>query len=174
MNTKLTIILTVFVIFTGTLRAQNHADTNLIVKTNWGLCFTKCSNWSITSNTNKNITLIQTTGQWSGDIMTIEYVSGDTIKDDSGKFGWILYWHDEANKSWMKQFSDEEGLVPYITKPADTLGVLADGFPIFRGNGVWATLIIPLSNKTFLKCNVTGSGATDPVFLLAGTIRKIK
>ena len=151
------------------------ADSNLIVKNDWGVYFTKCSNWRIISNTSNKITLTQTTGESSGDLISIDYVLSDSITDNDAKFGSITYFYDKKKNAWMETDNMEgENIYAHSTPVlAEDIAILADGFPVFKGTYRWKTITISLSHTTFLKCNITGGGLTDALLLITGTIRKI-
>ncbi len=138
-------------------------DAN-VVKTNWGVSFTKASNWDVTTTTANKITLSEVSGKWAGDIMTIEYVSGNSITDTDAKFGDVTYFYDGTTGTWMRTVS-ELGTTQ-AAMPVSTV----NGFPVFDGTGRWKTLIIPLSHTTFLKANIGGSGESQPLYDLVATL----
>jgi hypothetical protein len=170
-KTKLVLL---FIFLSSISKAQTKSDihllgdSNLIIKKDWGIYFTKCSNWCITNNMSNSITLRQTSLKLDGPPFEIDYVVGDTITDDNPKYGWIKYWYDSKERLWMKKIEDDTN-----PKPADTLAVLADGFPIFNGIDNF-TLIIPLSHKSFLRCGITFGSSDDIPRFIVGTIRKIQ
>lgn len=152
------------------------SDSNTITKNNWGVSFTKSSDWNVTSNTNEQINLGQVSGEWTGDKIDISYVSDTNITTTDAKFGSVTYYYDTTNQQWMKigqseKTGDTESPVPATTYTE--YPYTADNFPVFVGTNRWLTLIVPLSHTTFLRLHVTGSGQTQPLRDLLRTVRKI-
>ncbi|OHA42655.1 MAG: hypothetical protein A3G59_00490 [Candidatus Taylorbacteria bacterium RIFCSPLOWO2_12_FULL_47_20] len=150
--------------------------TNTIIKNEWGISFSKPSNWDITSNTGGIVELKQVSGEWVGDTIDISYITGANITTTDAKFGSVTYYWNESGQKWMKigqseKTGENESPVPattYIEYP-----YAANTFPVFVGANRWLTLIIPLSHTTFLKLHITGSGQTQPLKDVLGTIKKI-
>ncbi|MBU1015450.1 hypothetical protein KKI17_03425 [Patescibacteria group bacterium] len=150
---------------------------NTIVKTEWGVSFTKSAEWEITSNTSEKIELKQVSGEWIGDRMDITFLTGISITTDDAKFGSITYYYDEDSQRWMKRGSALEyetgsdssiPATPYAGYPSTE-----DGLPVFPGTTRWATFIIPLSHTTFLKLHITGSGSTQSLEDMLRTVRTL-
>jgi hypothetical protein len=144
-------------------------QNNIITKNDWGVSFTKTSDWDIVTNTSSEVSLKQNAGQWVEDIIKINYVSGQSITDTDAKFGNITYYYNGSSNQWMKT-TNENGAVTSI---ATTSSYTVDGFPVFPGTGRWKTYIIPTSHTTFIKLNIGGSGYSQPLTDLVQTIKKI-
>lgn len=142
---------------------------NLITKNEWGITFEKGANWNVSSNTSAKTVLSGTGGQ---DIITIDYVTGNSITDGDAKFGNITFSYDNTNQRWMVSEPDEANggqVSPHPATPVMTI----EGLPVFRGTGRWLTYVIPLSHTTFIKLNISGGGLTQPLTDLVRTIKKI-
>lgn len=154
----------------------SDSDVNTIIKNNWGVSFTKSSDWNVTSNTSEQLNLEQVSGEWTGDKIDISYISGTNITTTDAKFGSVTYYYDENSQRWMKigqseKTGDTQSPVPAIAY--NEYPQTVDGLPVFVGTNRWLTLIVPLSHKTFLKLHITGSGQTQPLKDLLRTIKKI-
>ena len=153
-------------------------DSNVIVKNAWGVSFSKSQDWEVTSNSDKEVILRQSSGEWVGDIINISYISAPEITSVDSKFGSVTYYFDEKRNQWMV-IDQREG------KPSTNNGdpspspvsldhvLLVDNLPVFSGSERWMTFIVPLSHTTFLKLNITGSGQTQPLQDLLKTVKKI-
>lgn len=110
----------------------------------------------------------------TGDTITMQYISGNSITDTDAKFGPVTYYFDARTQQWMRSSPDESGNQPgLIVTIASPIAYTGSGLAIFRGTGRWLTYIIPLSHTTFLKLNISGSGNTEPLRSLVQTIKKI-
>lgn len=150
--------------------------TNTIIKTEWGVSFSKPSNWDITNNTSGVVELKQTSGEWVGDTIDISYITGANITTTDAKFGSVTYYWDEGGQKWMKIGQSDRTGEMESTFPATNYTeypYMANLFPVFVGTNRWLTLIVPLSHTTFLKLHITGSGQTQPLKDILGTIKKI-
>ncbi len=150
--------------------------TNTIIKNEWGISFSKPSNWDITNNANGVVELKQVSGQWVGDTISISYITGANITTTDAKFGNVTYYWDESGQKWMKigqnnRTGENESPIPATTYTE--YPYVANTFPVFVGTNRWLTLIVPLSHTTFLKLHITGSGQTQPLKDILGTIKKI-
>jgi hypothetical protein len=156
------------------IQISNSTDSNLIIVESWGVSFAKSENWIVTESTDSVITLMQTSGKSTGDIITVTHFTGDSITDTDAKFGWITYRYDKSKQVWMKTLQEEINLPSgTIAKPAAALATTIDGFPVFSGTGRWKTFIIPLSYTSYLRFNIRGSGEILPLVLMTGTLKRI-
>ncbi len=141
----------------------------------WNISFYKGTTWNITTNTNNLIVLTQTSGEWKGDIITLEYVSGPSVTSEDSKFGNITYSYDEVKQSFVStsNISGEHVTTSTGPVPAVIAAYTADNMPAFPGTKRWLTYIVPLSHTSFLKLNITGSGNTDALKELIKTVKKV-
>ncbi len=147
--------------------------TDFIIRKDWGVSFQKTNEWEVATNTAMGgIVLTQKSGEGQGDRITISHIASSTITDNDAKFGPATYFYDKTNNSWMRAtYSSElDGQVP--TAKAVPVSYTLDKLPIFRGTSRWATYIIPLSNNSILKLNITGSGSKTALDELIKTIKK--
>jgi len=147
-----------------------------IIKNEWGISFSKPSNWDITNNTSGVVELKQVSGEWVGDTIDISFVTGTNMTTTDAKFGSVTYYWDESGQKWMKigqseRIGETESPIPATTYTE--YPYVANTFPVFVGTNRWLTLIVPLSHTTFLKLHITGSGQTQPLKDILGTIKKI-
>jgi len=149
------------------------ANPNLITKSAWSISLVKPSGWDITSNTTNEVILTQDTGEYAGDIMTVSYISGNSITDTDNKFGNITYYYNGNNQSWMVELPDEQNGGMEAATVATPISYTADGLPVFNGTRRWKTYIVPLSHTTFVKLNITGGGFIQPLTDLLATLKKI-
>lgn len=153
---------------TQTTNPTTTSNPNLVAKANWHVSFIKASNWNITANSTNQIVL---TDPSSGDVMTMDYISGATVSDTDGKFGPVSYSFDNNQQKWLVTRLDEE-TGSNSTTPATPV-MTVSGFPIFAGTHRWLTYIVPISHTTFIKVNITGSGNTKPLQDLILTIQSL-
>lgn len=151
-------------------------NVNTITQSDWRIAFTKGSEWQINVQPLSNkIFLADTTGEGKGDTILIEYIMGDRISDTDVKVGDITYYYEKSTERWL-EIDTVSGKGPNLNTtpvPARIVAYTADKLSVFPGTKRWLTYIIPLSTNTFLKLNITGSGATAPLQELVKTIRKI-
>lgn len=151
-------------------------NVNVISQSDWRIAFTKPTGWDISTQTLSNkIVLSDTEGEGKGDAILVEYVMGDTISDSDAKFGNITYYYEKSTKRWLETDNAQTSAANQMSAPtlARTVAYTADKLPVYPGTKRWLTYIIPLSTNTFLKLNITGSGATAPLQDLVKTIHKI-
>lgn len=151
-------------------------NANELSNADWHIAFTKGADWTVSNAQLSNkIVLSDTAGEGKGDSMTIEYVLGDKISDTDSKFGSITYYYEKSTQRWLQVNNAQSADPNQLSVPADAKSVAttADKLPVYAGTKRWLTYIIPLSTNTFLKLNITGSGATMPLQDLVKTIHKI-
>jgi hypothetical protein len=171
-----------------TLSQFLNSGDNLVDLSDWGISFIKPSGWDVTATTSvaqpftrgpevqiEQMQLTQVSGENKGDIITIQYIQGSKITDSDAKFGDISYWSDKTNGKWMVEgISDLNAMDgPTSTREASpqfTVGKI----PVFLGRSRWLTYIMPLNQFLFLKLNITGSGATQPLTDLVKSIKETK
>ncbi|MDB5254907.1 MAG: hypothetical protein JWL92_283 [Candidatus Nomurabacteria bacterium] len=197
MNKKIAIVLLVIIIAVGAYfifkpKAVVPIDTGIstvptgsstttvpagdpVVKTPWGVSFYKGTTWNITTTTNSEVILTQTTGEWKGDTITIDYVPATSVTSEDAKFGNISYSYDESKQGFIStsNISGEKSTTATGPVPAIVVAHTADNLPVFPGTKRWLTYIVPLSHTTFLKLNITGSGNTDALKELIKTVKKV-
>ena len=147
---------------------QQPTDPNVVIKTDWGVSFKKASNWSVTSDSGNTMKL-----ESGGDVITIQYITGNTITDTDAKFGNITYYYDATQHAWMVINPDEANGGSLSPVPVSPLSYNANRLLVLKGTGRWKTDIIPLSQTTFLKINISGGGLIPPLDDLAATVQKI-
>jgi hypothetical protein len=108
-----------------------------------------------------------------GDVITIQYITGNTITDTDAKFGNITYYYDATQHAWMVINPDEANGGSLPPAPVSPLSYNANRLLVLKGTGRWKTDIIPLSQTTFLKINISGGGLIPPLDDLAATVQKI-
>lgn len=145
---------------------------NLVARSDWGISLEKPSGWNIITTTDNQITIKQDLPDGAGDVMTVDYVTGDSITDTDAKFGNITFFYDSTRQTWMKSYLDEQSNTQLITEVA-TPEMIVDGLSVFKGTGRWLTYVIPLSHTNFIKINITGSGNLNPLNNLLSTIKTI-
>ena len=176
---------------------NTYIDSNLIVKRNWGVSFTKYSDCIVTVNTSKELIITHKKscidfncvkyddcGSTDNEIY-IKYILGDTIFDFSVNFGGVAYYYDKNKNVWMEidEMHLDNNIVDDIivcdpttglTRKADVTNITKDGLIIFDGRKRRASFIIPLSYSKFLRLNIQGGdGGSLPLDDLLETIRKI-
>lgn len=161
---------------TGTATTGSNAAVNVITNNDWKIAFTKAVDWTLTPMTDKNKQILSdVAGDGKGDSIIIQYVTGDKITDTDAKFGSITYYYEKSTGKWMETDNAQTNSANVFTTPAPAKVVTytADKLPVYAGTTRWLTYIVPLSNNTFLKLNITGSGATQPLQDLIKTVHKI-
>lgn len=151
-------------------------NVHTITQKDWGIAFTKSAGWEINIQPLSNkIFLADTTGEGKGDTILIEYIMGDRISDADVKFGDITYYYEKSTGRWLEidTVSGKGANLNTTPVPARIVAYTADKLPVYPGTKRWLTYIVPLSTNTFLKLNITGSGATAALQELVKTIRKI-
>ncbi len=151
-------------------------NANELSNADWHIAFTKGADWTVSNAQLSNkIVLSDTAGEGKGDSMTIEYVLGDKISDTDSKFGSVTYYYEKSTQRWLEVNNSETKDPNQLSTPAPAriATYTADKLPVYAGTKRWLTYIIPLSTNTFLKLNITGSGATMPLQDLVKTIHKI-
>ncbi len=151
------------------------ADGTLIFKKEWGVSFAKNAKYVVAENSSARVLLNEPIEE---ERISIEYVTGDRVATQDAKFGPTTIWYDEQTEKWMRQseslingaFHDAAGPLP--SAPAEPNFYTADNLPVFQVTGRWLTYIVPLSHTTFLKMNITGSGVTQPLEVLAKSLKK--
>jgi hypothetical protein len=153
-------------------------STDTVTRTDWGISFTKGSNWSVTVNAPDQLELKQMSGEGIGDIITIKYITGEKITDQDTKFGDITYWYDTSDTSaskwkWVRagRMNELTGVMEPSVVDAAPQFYIPVNLPVFLGTGRWLTYIFPLSSGSFLKFNITGSGYSQPLTDLVKTIK---
>jgi hypothetical protein len=171
---------------------NTYIDSNLIVKRNWGVSFTKYSDWIVTVNTSNKVVISyqkscdskcfsdDDCGSADNEIY-IEYILLDTIFDSNVKFGSVAYYYNK--NVWMEidemeDFDTDADNIIFcdsttgLTRQADVTTTTKDGLIIFDGRS-WASYIIPLSYLKFLRLHIRGWVDALPLYDLLKTIRKI-
>ena len=149
---------------------NTYIDSNLIVKRNWGVSFTKFSDCIVTVNTSNELLIthkkssidfncVSQDNRCSTDFtIYIEYILGETIFNFSSKFGVVACYYPKNKNVWMeidkmKGADNTIGCDPTagLTRQADVTTITKDGLIMFNGRRRWATFIIPLSYSKFLR-----------------------
>lgn len=181
MNKKLIIgaVIVVVILAVGSFVLQNSSQApggaepsdSRITKTEWGVYFEKGNDWKVKSNDASQVALEQVAGGFIGDVMIISFVSAASLTDTDAKFGSVTYSFDSQKGEWMKTSNEVEAPAgPTIATPDS---YTSDNLPVFRGTQRWRTYIIPLSEDSFIKMNITGSGNYEALDKLVKTLRKI-
>lgn len=154
-------------------------SSDTVTRTDWGISFTKGSNWFITSNTSDQLELKQISGLGNGDTINIKYINGEKITDQDAKFGDITYWYDTSAGKWVRagRINEITGVMePSVVDatPQFYNTYITGNFPVFLGTGRWLTYIVPLSSSFFLKFNITGSGYSQPLTDLVKSVKQTR
>jgi hypothetical protein len=153
--------------------SSSTADT--VQRNDWGLVFAKGSDWNVIENGADRIVLEGTSDQSNGDKITASYVPSNSITDVDAKFGNVTYFYDSAKQQWMAEGNGYFGK-GFIENVATSAIVAVPKFyvdmhPVFIGTGRWETFIIPISETSFLKLNITGSGYAKPLDEIVSTLK---
>ena len=127
--------------------AATVSNIDKIIKSDWGISFTKPSDWNIITNTGTEIDLLNSFKA------RIEYITGDTVSFGSGGMGsaeTITLTYNALKQTWMDQTSCDcmDNGVAGTAKP---LFLLSSGLPVFGFDSHGGNYVIPLSHTTFLR-----------------------
>jgi len=166
-----------------TSNSEDSSNGNLVSRSDWGISFVKTSDWNVTASSGTQMELTQVNGENKGDRMTIQFISsgsGSQITDSDAKFGDVTYRYEQTNGKWMVTGITDMNAMdgPTSTRQAVPQFMLhgIDGrqLPVFQGRSRWLTYIVPLNPFLFLKFNITGSGATQPLTDLVKSMKETK
>lgn len=150
--------------------ADKTAGWKVFTDSNFGYSFYYPKTWKVTSTATsvKIISFGPTRNDGYPDSISISEIQDSKVVVIDSKFGnTTLYYNNNLNQ-WMKTSPGAGDL--YETKPAKIAFNTISGLPVYSSTGRWKTVIIPLSHTKFLVINITGSGYTTALDLLASAI----
>jgi len=143
---------------------KKYIDSNL------GYSFYYPKTWKV-SSTDSRVTITNfgpTRNEPGSDSISISEIQDSKVVVTDAKFGNTTLYYDDNLKQWMKISPGANEL--YETKPAKVAFNTISGLSVYSSTGRWKTVIIPLSHTKFLVVNITGSGYTTALDLLASAI----
>jgi hypothetical protein len=146
------------------------SDWKKYTDNNFGYSFYYPKTWKV-SSIDSRVTITNfgpTRNEPNSDSISISEVQDSKAFVTDSKFGNTTLYYDDNLKQWMKTSpgANEE----YKTKPAKVAFNTISGLSVYSSTGRWKTVIIPLSHTKFLVTNITGSGYTTALDLLASAI----
>jgi hypothetical protein len=158
----------------NTVTVPLSVDKNLITHKDWGVSFTKDDTWVLGEKTGSYFVLRSSAQGKVTDTIVVSYITGNSITDRDPKSSkYVLYYWDAKNGGgWYEAGNDgtSQDYMPRIARPAL---VVFGGTPVFVGASGWQTYIVPLSQSTFIKMSIDGSGQTEPLNQLLQTMHKL-
>ena len=156
---------------TKTLTPQTESSIwKKYIDGNFGYSFYYPKTWKVSSTDNRVmiINFGPTKNDPSPDSISISEIQDSKAFVTDSKLGNTTLYYDDNSKQWMKTSPGAGEL--YETKPAKVALNTISGLPVYSSTGRWKTVIVPLSHTKFLIVNITGSGYTTALDLLASAI----